>query len=134
MMNDQNLQGMTVEALVQHFAAVAERLSKVNFELVSPMDMPGREDFVAESEKLHAELNAIDTELRSRGREARLALLRLFESPTLEVRLQAANRSLGVAAPAARAQLEQIAKTGWTEGIAARTTLGALDKGIFKPD
>jgi hypothetical protein len=133
-MSDQNLRDLSVQALVQRFAKLAERLSEVSFELVSPMDMPGREDFVAESEQLYAALNDIDAELRSRGREARLALLQLFESPTLEVRLQAANRSLGVAPEAARAQLEQIARTGWTEGIAARTTLGALDKGTFKPD
>ncbi|HWE72524.1 MAG TPA: DUF2019 domain-containing protein [Stellaceae bacterium] len=134
MIADRNVREMNVQALVQHFAQVAERLSEVNFELVSPMDMPGRDNFVRESEQLYAELTLVDAELRSRGREARLALLELFDSPTLEVRLQAAVCSLGVAPTAARAQLEQIAATGWMEAISAQGTLKALDKGTFKPD
>lgn len=134
MIDARNVRDMNVQALITRFAQVAERLSEVNFELVSPLDMPGREDFVRESEQLYAQLKIVDTELRSRGREARLALLQLFENPTLEVRLQAALCSLGVAPTVARAQLEQIAATGWMEAISARGTLEALDKGTFKPD
>jgi len=125
---------LSVSALVEQFAKLAERLSEVNFELVSPMDMPGRDEFVAESEQLYAALKAIDSELRLRGRQARLALTRLYDSPNLEVRLQAAHSTLGVAPDAARDQLEAIAKTSWMEGISARTTLAALDKGTFKPN
>jgi hypothetical protein len=134
MTGPEKLQELDVTSLVKRFEKIAERLSEVNFELVSPLDMPGRDGFVAESEQLYAQLNEIDVELRSRGREARLALLALFQSSNLEVRLQAAHCTLGVAPKAARAQLEQIAETGWMEGISARTTLDAFDKGTFKPD
>jgi hypothetical protein len=129
-----NMKKMTIQELVAKFAKLAARLGEVNFELVSPMDMPGREVFVAESEELYADLKEIDSELRSRGRKARLALVDLYKSPNLEVQLQAAHYTLGVAPEAARAQLEAIAKTSWTEGISARSTIAALDRGVFKPD
>jgi hypothetical protein len=134
MTTTQNLKTMSLDGLVKRFAGIAERLGLVLFELVSPMDMPGREAFVAESEQLYADLDVIDGELRSRGREARLALMQLYDSPILQVRLQAAHHTLGVAPKAARAQLEDIAQTGWMEGMSAHSTIEALDRGVFKPD
>ncbi len=133
-MNQERLNKMDLAAVVKRFEKLAERLSQVNFELVSPMDMPGREEFDKEAQQLHSQLKAIDAELRSRGREARLALVRLYDNPNLEVQLQAALHTLGVTPEFARNQLKAIAKTSWTEGIAARDTIRSLDNGNFKPD
>lgn len=133
-MMQKNLKYLDVAGLVQRFMETAERLGHVMFELVSPMDMPGREEYEAEATRLQDDLEIIDKELRSRGREARLALLPLYDHPSVEVQLSAAQSTLGVAPELARAKLEDIAKINWSQGYSARSTLGALDSGKFKPD
>jgi hypothetical protein len=80
-------------------------------------------------------MNDVDQELRRRGLQARLALLRLFDHPNMQVRLQAAKWSLGVAPEAARQVIESISESNWfpQAGIAGMT-LSNLDSGVFKPD
>ena len=63
--------------------------------------------------RLYSEMNEVDQELRRRGRDARLALLRLFDHPNMQVRLKAAKRTLGVAPENARHVIEEIKKSQW---------------------
>lgn len=44
--------------------------------------------------RLFSEMNDVDQELRRRGLQARLALLKLFDHPNMQVRLKAAKRTL----------------------------------------
>jgi hypothetical protein len=72
--------------------------------------------------------------LRERGCEARLALTELYGHPNLQVKLQAARVTLGVAPTEARQVIEAISKTGWMPQAAdAKGTLRNLDSGFLKP-
>lgn len=90
---------------------------------------------IAEFPELFAQMKAIDRELRRRGRDARLALCRLYDHPNRQVRLQAARLTLGVAPAKARRVIEAIAQSNWMPqaGDAGMTLLN-LDEGVFKPD
>jgi hypothetical protein len=84
--------------------------------------------------ELYWEMKAVDDELRKRGREARLALLRLYEHPVRNVRLNVAKCTLAVAPVAARRVIEEIARSGvMPEAADARGCLRNLDNGVFKP-
>jgi hypothetical protein len=85
--------------------------------------------------RLFNQMHDVDQELRRRGLQARLALLRLFDHPNMQVRLQAAKWSLGVAPEAARQVIESISESNWfPQAGDAGMTLSSLDSGIFKPD
>lgn len=81
------------------------------------------------------QMHAVDIELRVRGLAARRALLRLFDHPNMQVRLQAAKWSLGVAPDAARQVIESISESNWfPQAGEAGMTLSNLHSGILKPD
>jgi hypothetical protein len=70
-----------------------------------------------------------------RGLAARLALLRLFDHQNMQVRLQAAKWSLGVAPEEAKEVIESISESNWfSQAGEAGMTLSNLDSGFFKPD
>ena len=80
-------------------------------------------------------MNDVDQELRRRGLEARLALLKLFDHPNMQVRLKAAKRTLGVAPEKARHVIEEIKKSqSFPQALEAGMTLRNLEAGVFKPD
>jgi hypothetical protein len=80
-------------------------------------------------------MDATEKELRRRGREARLALLRLYDHPNMQVRLNAAKRTLGIAPDAARRVLQAISDSKWQpQAMDAGMSLWNLDRGVFKPD
>jgi hypothetical protein len=84
---------------------------------------------------LYRQMDATEKELRGRGREARLALLRLYDHPNMQVRLNAAKRTLGVAPEAARKVIQEIYDSKWyPQAGDAGMTLSNLDRGVFKPD
>jgi hypothetical protein len=81
------------------------------------------------------QMKAVDDELRKRGREARLALCKLYDHPNMQVRLQAARLTLAVAPATARQVIDAIARSGrMPQAADARGTLRNLDEGVFKPD
>ncbi len=85
--------------------------------------------------QLFIEMLAVDKALRTRGTEARLALLRLYDHPNIQVRLQAAKCTVGIAPVAARKVIEAVSESGWfPQAGEAGMTLRNLDEGIFKPD
>jgi hypothetical protein len=80
-------------------------------------------------------MKAIDTELHSRGLDARLSLGALLDNEDRFVRYYAAIRLLGLLPNKARSVMEWNAKYS-ADSIAAdaRGFLGGLDDGSYRPD
>lgn len=73
-------------------------------------------------------------ELARRGADHRRQLLRLFEHPNMQARVQAAKLTLAVAPLEARQQLQAIADSKWyPQAGDAGMSLRNLKSGIFKP-
>ena len=90
---------------------------------------------ISKYNRLFKEMTAVDEELRARGREARLALLTLYDHPNMQVRVKAAIKTLGVAPEAARKVLEAIRASKWQpQAMDAGMILRGLDDGEYKPD
>ncbi len=117
-------QEMTVDQLVERFAKIG--VAQYGAEMG---------DELRKVNQLFIEMHAVDKALRTRGTEARLALLRLYDHPDIQVRLQAAKCTVGVAPVAARKVIEAVSDSGWfPQAGEAGKTLRNLDEGIFKPD
>ncbi|MGH6812855.1 MAG: DUF2019 domain-containing protein, partial [Methylocella sp.] len=101
-MKRSKLEYLTVDQLVARFAEIG--IAQDQAELMGEIGKVNR---------LFGQMNEVDQELRRRGLEARLALLRLFNHPNMQVRLQAAKWSLGVAPEAARKVIESISESNW---------------------
>lgn len=115
------LEDMTVDQLVDRFAeiGVAQDQAEIMGEI-------GRFN------SLYRQMDATEQELRRRGREARLALIRLYGHPNMQVRLKAAKRTLGVAPEAARKVIQAIYDSKWyPQAGEAGMTLSNLDRGVF---
>jgi len=118
------LESLSIDELVDHFAQICAEQDQALFD-----------DEYAKFNKLYKEMDVVDKEIRARGVDARLALLQLYKNPNMQVRLQAARRTLGVAPHAARQLIEDIAGSGWfPQAGDAGMTLDNLDSGFFKPD
>jgi UTP-glucose-1-phosphate uridylyltransferase len=118
------LADITVDQLVDRFAEIG--IAQY------PAVMGGA---TREFKRLFDQMNAVDTEFRARGQDARLALLRLYDRPNIQVRLKAAKRTLGVALEAARNVVQAIYDSEWyPQAGEAGMTLSNLDSGFFKPD
>jgi sugar lactone lactonase YvrE len=80
-------------------------------------------------------MQVIDCELRSRGREERMALYPLLSDKNRFIRYYAAKYLLGLAPDHARRVIEEIAKFKFDAlCLDAGMCLYALDKGIYRPD
>ncbi|MGB6174905.1 MAG: DUF2019 domain-containing protein [Methylocella sp.] len=118
------LEKLTVDQLVERFAEIG--IAQDTAELMGE---------IGKFNKLYREMKEVDTELRARGEGARRALLRLYSRPNMQVRLQAAKKTLAVAPDAARRVIEEIKKSQWFfQAGEAGMTPRNLDSGIFKPD
>ncbi|MGH6795266.1 MAG: DUF2019 domain-containing protein [Methylocella sp.] len=118
------LEKLTVDQLVERFA-----------EIGVAQDQAQLYDEHKKFNRLFTQMNDVDQELRRRGLQARLALLRLFDHPNMQVRLKAAKRTIGVAPEKARHVIEEIKKSRWfPQALEAGMTLRNLEAGVFKPD
>ena len=118
------LNDLTVDELVNRFAEIG--IAQDQAELMGE---------IRKFNKLFDQMHAVDIELRARGTQARLALLRLFGHENIQVRLQAAKWSFGVAPDAARHVIEEVKKSQWfPQAGEAGMTLRNLASGVFKPD
>jgi hypothetical protein len=118
------LEKLTVDQLVDRFVEIG--VAQDQAELMGE---------IGKFNRLFDQMRAVDIELRARGLAARRALLRLFDHPNMQVRLQAAKWSLGVAPEAARQVIEEIKKSQWFPyALDAGMTLRNLASGVFKPD
>jgi hypothetical protein len=130
-----DLKAMTVDQLVDQFAMVAEAQEEAILGSTSGEDDPTRASAVEKMRELAAQLHAVDDELRARGHEVRLALLRLYDHDNAQVNYEAAYYTLGVAPDVALERMHAIADSDWPPQYwQARTVILALDRGIFKPD
>lgn len=130
-----DLKSMRVDELVDYFADTAVAQEEAILGMTTDMEDPTREAAVQRSHKLFDELVRIDAELRARGREARLALMRLYDHLNAQVNLEAARYTLGVAPEIARKRLQEIADSEWAPQYwQARSIISALESGNFKPD
>ncbi|MGO8845398.1 MAG: DUF2019 domain-containing protein [Methylocella sp.] len=123
-MKQANLKSMTTDQLVDRFA-----------EIGIAQDQALLYGEVGPFRKLYLQMKEVDTELRTRGKDARSALQRLYDHPNMQVRLQAAKRTLTVAPQAARQVIESISESDWfPQAGEAGMTLSNLESGLFKPD
>lgn len=130
-----DLNSMTLDQLVSHFAETAVAEEEAILGMTTDMNDPTRPVAVRRAQELSMELRRIDGELRRRGPEARLALMPLYDHPNAQVNLQAAHYTLGVAPAHARERLQVIADSGWAPQFwQARSIISALEHGNFKPD
>jgi len=122
-MNASKFQRMSDEELVKRFA-----------EIGVAQDEALLDDDVAKFNTLYRETIALKEELKSRPGDRRQVLLRLYDHPNAQVRLNAAKATLAVAPEAARRLLQSIedSKKHPQAGDAGMSLL-LLDKGIFKP-
>lgn len=123
-MRQVNLKSMTNDQLVNRFA-----------EIGIAQDQALLFDDLTKFNRLSDQMRSVDEELRARGSGARLGLLKLFEHANIQVRLQAARLSLGIAPEAARRVIESISESNcFPQAGDAGMTLSNLDSGLFKPD
>jgi uncharacterized protein YdcH (DUF465 family) len=123
-----NLRAMTIDQLVDRFAEIG--IAQDN----ALWDQLGTNEY-AQFTRLFNQMNDVDQELRSRGRDARLSLMRLYDHRNTQVRLKAAVRTLGVAPVEAREIIEEISQSQiFPQAGDAGMTLVNLERGIFKPD
>ncbi|HWK46533.1 MAG TPA: DUF2019 domain-containing protein [Stellaceae bacterium] len=84
--------------------------------------------------RFYHQIAAIDAELRSRGPAARLALAPLFSHANWQVRLNAANKLLGLIPQEARPVFDEIRKSRISPYcLDAGMILSGLDDGSYKP-
>jgi hypothetical protein len=96
-MRKAKLSEMPIDRLVDRFA-----------EITAAQGIALDADEFAKYKRLYGQMKDVDNELRSRGREARLALTRLYGRPDAHVRMQAATMTLRIAPETARAVLKAI--------------------------
>jgi hypothetical protein len=119
---------MTIEQLVDRFVEIGIAQNRALWDTLEENDN-------SEVSRLVFEMKDVNDELRARGRDARLALTRLYENRNMQVRLMAATLTLGVAPVEARRVIEQISASKiYPQAGDAGMTLDNLDEGIFKPD
>jgi hypothetical protein len=119
-----SLECLTLDELIERFAEIGIAQDEALF-----CDQYGKFN------RLYDKMQAIDDELRRRGRDARIALQRLYNHPNMQVRLKAATRTLAVAPAAARGVLQAICDSKlYPQAGDAGMTLVALDDGTFKPN
>ncbi len=118
------LKDLTVDQLVDRFAeiGVAEYEAMLG-------------DAYDNVRKLANQMMAVDKELRARGRNARLTLLRLYVHPNIQVRLEAAKCTLGIAPVAARKTIKAVQESQvFPQAGDAGMALWFLEDGIVNPD
>jgi hypothetical protein len=117
------LERLTIDELVDSFAEIGIAQDDALFH-----------DQYAKFNRLYDKMQAVDDELQRRGRDARLALRRLYVHPNFQVRLQAAKWTLGVAPAEARQVIQKIYDSKlYPQAGDAGMCLSNLDDGTFKP-
>ncbi len=122
-MNQAALEGMTPDQLLERMVGIG-----------LAQDEAQLDDNYTRFNRLYDQMREVDRELRARGPQARLMLLQLYEHPNVQVRLNAAALTLGVAPKEARRALEAIAASQtYPQAGEAGMLIGGLDDGSFKP-
>ena len=118
------LQEQTIDQLIEEFAQLARNMGAAVLDSET-----------GKFNRMFPKMQAIDCELRLRGRDARLALSPLLDHNDRFVRYYAAKYLLGLIPDRARRVIEEIAKYKYDALCGdAGMCLYAPDEGIFKPD
>jgi Domain of unknown function (DUF2019) len=118
-----NLQDMTVDQLMARYISIG-------------VDQDGAllRNQYGKFNRLYDEKKAIENELKRRSGDQRRVLLRLYDHPNAQVRLNAAKATLAVAPEPARRKLQTMADSReFPQAGDAGMTLDFLDDGTFKP-
>jgi hypothetical protein len=122
-MRQRDLTGISIDKLVQLFAALAVE-----------QDACMLENDISKANRLYDQLHDVVVELKSRPGDQRGALISLYRHSNMQVRVKAAKNTLAVAPQAAREQLEAIVASKWQPYAGdAGMCLRSLDSGIFEP-
>lgn len=85
--------------------------------------------------RLYSEKTALLAELRNRSGDERRLLMKFYDHPNIQVRLNAAKATLAIAPAEARQELERIRASRYPPQAGdAGMAIWALDEGIFKPE
>jgi len=115
--------GMTDEELVERFVAIS---------LDQDDALLGGE--VGRFNRLYDQKIAVLNELKSRHGDQRRLLLRLFDHPNAQVRLNAAKATLAVAPETAQMQLQAIRDSKeYPQALDAGMSIRGLEEGTYKP-
>lgn len=118
-----SLDKMTTSELVARFAQIAVAQDEA---------LLGGE--IAKFNQLFGVMEEVSNELKSREGDQRRALMSLYQSPNMQVRLKAAKHTLAVSPAEARMQIQEIAESQWfPQAGDAGMCLALLDDGTFKP-
>ena len=113
----------SIDELVERFATVCVEQDKALLW-----------DEHAQFNRLFLQMRQIEQELTSRAGDQRKALLRLYDHPNMQVRLQAAKLTLAVAPEPGRRMLRLIADSHrQPQAGDAGMSLWNLDRGVFVP-
>lgn len=122
-MTKANLESMSVEALVERYAAVG--VAQYEAEL---------DDNLRKFKRLYKDMIAVEAELKTRPGDQRRALMKLYDHANMQVRLNSAHATLAVAPEAARAMLVAIRESRWMpQALDAGMSLRNLEKGVYRP-
>jgi hypothetical protein len=117
------LKEMTVDQLLESFAKIGIEQDKAMLY-----------DQHTKYNRLYGQMGMVSDELRARGKNARLALLKLYEHPNVQVRLKAAVHTLAVAPKAARDAIEAISLSNdFPQAGDAGILLQSYDEGRYNP-
>jgi len=117
------LDNLTIDELISLFASLSEQKYPLTLN-----------DEVRKSTLLIKKRYEIDRELRKRGIAARLELTKLFIHPNVQVRVNAAKSSLGVARESALNVLRQITKEDFGPfRLDAGMTIALVEDGTVTP-
>jgi hypothetical protein len=123
-MIQQNLQSMTVDQLVERFAALGVEQSKA-------IDADNNKKYA----RLFEQMMNVEKEMKLRSGDQRRALMALYSYPNMQVRLAAAKATLATVPQGARQAIEAIAASTWPpQCYDARNSLWMLDEGKFVPE
>ena len=118
-----NLQNMSVEQLVERFAALALE-----------QDRALLEENISRVNRLFDALKDVENELKQRDGDQRRALLRLYDHPNPQVLVKAVKATLAVEPITARRMLQAIADSReYPQSAEARSSIRYLEEGIYKP-
>lgn len=122
-MKPRSLHELSVAELIERFTAAG--LGEFQAELES--DIAKQNKFVRQS-------IAIANELKSRLGDQRSALIKLYDHPNVQVRLNAAKLTLAVAPSAAREVIQTIKDSKqYPQAMDAGMCLWTIEQGIFTP-
>lgn len=118
-----NLQDATIEALLERYVDIGAQQDE------ALLDQDTRR-----FNRLFDRMIEVEQELASRGKDARLQLLTLYEHPNAQVRLNAIKETLAVAPKRARMALKELAESvDYPQAMDAGMSIDGLDDGSWKP-